>query len=328
MKEKIKRPRDESSPVDKPLPSPKAKENHSSCDGPSRQWLIGLGVTGLQHLRVSGGCLWATEAIPAGEDVLSIPRTAIMTSTGAMESRAGIAARAAVADITKEQLMWVWMASEREDNDSPWFPYLSSLPYPAPDPINWGPSLRQQMSGILLAHVCEVEQSLLCLAEKLQGIVTFEGLKWARGTHRSRRFQDTLCGLSLGDCTGGCGVMIPLLDMANHSPTADVAWPHNESKVCLRVNYPIAAGQEVFNNYGPKGNEALLFDFGFCLRDNLHDSVSLCLCVEDGGSVRRLGPFHIHRGARFPPSLWEALGAIALGPLRWFMASSRCACPT
>ena len=41
---------------------------------------------------------------------------------------------------------------------------------------------------------------------------------------------------------------------------------------------------QVFNNYGARPNEELLFSHGFCLRDNAMDAVSLVLAMPSAGA--------------------------------------------
>lgn len=75
-------------------------------------------------------------------------------------------------------------------------------------------------------------------------------------------------------------MLLPLVDLLNHSMSARVEWlcvlqrfrlgaelPHNRNKF------------EVFNNYGMKGNEELLLAYGFCLPDNVADSAALKIKV-------------------------------------------------
>ena len=92
---------------------------------------------------------------------------------------------------------------------------------------------------------------------------------------------------------GPVGCMLPVLDLLNHRYRTPVEWrreaaaaaPAAASDACdgggARVSFvtqaPIAAGEEVFNNYGPKSNEELLLSFGFVLPDNPQDTLALRL---------------------------------------------------
>jgi hypothetical protein len=76
------------------------------------------------------------------------------------------------------------------------------------------------------------------------------------------------------------GCMLPVLDILNHSPTARVEWQRGADAVTFISCDAIGAGAEVYNNYGPKGNEELLLAFGFVVRENVADSVALALAVD------------------------------------------------
>lgn len=50
-------------------------------------------------------------------------------------------------------------------------------------------------------------------------------------------------------------VLVPLVDIANYRPIAQVEWQAGLHDVGLVIREPVEPGQQVFNNYGPKGNE-------------------------------------------------------------------------
>ncbi len=74
-------------------------------------------------------------------------------------------------------------------------------------------------------------------------------------------------------------VLFPGLDAANHNPSAKVDWTFDPGRfsVALAEDESVAAGDEVFNNYGPKSNGELLIGYGFCIQDNPHDTVAMTL---------------------------------------------------
>lgn len=61
--------------------------------------------------------------------------------------------------------------------------------------------------------------------------------------------------LVAGDGVGRCPVLIPGLDLLNHSPSAKVSWVWDANVCALRVEESITAGCQVWNNYDPKSNE-------------------------------------------------------------------------
>lgn len=81
---------------------------------------------------------------------------------------------------------------------------------------------------------------------------------------RHRTAQTLKCGL--------VPVLFPVVDLANHDASARVAWfsdVHHEPKdLSIIVEADIPAGQQIFNNYAPKGNTELLLGYGFLIEGN------------------------------------------------------------
>ena len=50
-------------------------------------------------------------------------------------------------------------------------------------------------------------------------------------------------------------VLCPVLDLANHDPSAHVSWIIEEGGYTLLTEDVVTPGAQVLNNYGPKGNE-------------------------------------------------------------------------
>jgi hypothetical protein len=82
-------------------------------------------------------------------------------------------------------------------------------------------------------------------------------------------------------------ILIPVMDMLNHRPNHPVTWLTSATKITFVAETEYPANKEIFNNYGAKGNEectppsvltnSVLMGYGFCLKDNPHDTVSLKL---------------------------------------------------
>ena len=54
-------------------------------------------------------------------------------------------------------------------------------------------------------------------------------------------------------------VLIPGVDIGNHSPTANVTWLYNPEDCGLAIDDSYESGQQIWNNYGPKANEQRKF---------------------------------------------------------------------
>jgi len=85
----------------------------------------------------------------------------------------------------------------------------------------------------------------------------------------------------------GCEVpcLIPGLDMFNHRTGEKVTLEADAEHAQIVCDAPVAAGTEIFINYGHKSNEELLFAYGFCLRDNPLDLVTIQLACDGAGEV-------------------------------------------
>lgn len=72
-------------------------------------------------------------------------------------------------------------------------------------------------------------------------------------------------------------VLLPGMDASNHDHSAKVDWTFDPGRFSLTCTEGVTAGQQVYNNYGPKGNDELLLGYGFCIPDNPCDTVMLTL---------------------------------------------------
>jgi len=75
------------------------------------------------------------------------------------------------------------------------------------------------------------------------------------------------------------GILIPLMDMIDHKNAHPVQWesvynPSTQTRsIRFRSCVNIKEGDELYNNYGPKGNLELLATYGFAIPNNVLDSV-------------------------------------------------------
>ena len=112
-------------------------------------------------------------------------------------------------------------------------------------------------------------------------------------------------------------VLLPGVDTLNHARGQPVSWisqtapPPSASEsdkaqfvprltIVLRV--PTPAGQELFNNYGPKPNAEFLLGYGFTLPNNPDDTILLKI----GGSAST-NRFTVGREAKGADALWKEL---------------------
>lgn len=111
---------------------------------------------------------------------------------------------------------------------------------------------------------------------------SFPAYLWALMIYKSRSFPSKLLAAcssvdALNFVQDDVAILIPVVDLLNHSPRAQVTWSVAEGHFVFEATGH--AGGQLFNNYGRKGNEELLLAYGFCLADNSADTVALKIKV-------------------------------------------------
>ncbi|KAF7717993.1 Uncharacterized protein PECH_004696 [Penicillium ucsense] len=186
-----------------------------------------------------------------------------------------------------------------------WYPYLRTLPQPGDltTPLFFGEEDVDwiQGTGIPEASVQRYEiwderyeQCMSKLEETgFDGIeeYTWDLYLWASTIISSRAFSPKVLSSvmeasKVGEDTG-VSVLLPLIDLPNHRPLAKVEWRAGMSDVGMVVLEEIGPGQEISNNYGPRNNEQLLMNYGFCLPNNPTDYRIIKLGVKPDSHLSR-----------------------------------------
>ncbi|KFX87944.1 hypothetical protein O988_09214, partial [Pseudogymnoascus sp. VKM F-3808] len=85
-------------------------------------------------------------------------------------------------------------------------------------------------------------------------------------------------------------VLFPLLDIANHDAKARVEWFVNAQgpvkDFSIITDGAVGRGEQVFNNYAPKGNTELLLGYGFCIPGNDDVAIELKCPSEEKRKIR------------------------------------------
>lgn len=81
---------------------------------------------------------------------------------------------------------------------------------------------------------------------------TWELYKWAATIFTSRSFISDP-GMSKDNVS--CPILLPVVDLLNHRFPSKVNWFFNNGAFQLSIDEPVTKGQEIYNNYGGKGNE-------------------------------------------------------------------------
>jgi hypothetical protein len=273
-------------------------------------------------MEVGGGIgLFTKKRLLPGEKVATIPQSCVLTGTKALRTEFG---RSVVeilrneVEATDEFILLLWMAVGRNDPKHPFHPYLASLPQEGVLPLSWPSSLTDtnttllgtNLGDALLFHRQLVHGTYANLVTTIQhasptllpASYHHQDIVWAHDNYVSRRFPSSLSWVqeqeqgeeqeqnkdivasTFSSVNLSLGIMLPLLDLANHSFDVELGWEGNKdgvSFVCgsTKKVQGVEAGGEVFNHYGSKGNEELMTAHGFAIYNNKHDSYGLNLSM-------------------------------------------------
>ncbi|CAI7612941.1 unnamed protein product [Penicillium pancosmium] len=169
-----------------------------------------------------------------------------------------------------------------------WFPYLRTLPQPGQltTPLFFGEHDVDwlQGTGIPDASVFRYKHWDKKFDEGMAKLeeLGFEGLEmftwelylWASTIITSRAFSPKVLSGAVEEADlpeDSVPVLLPLIDLPNHRPLAKVEWRAGDADVGLLVQENVSPGEEISNNYGPRNNEQLLVNYGFCILNNPTD---------------------------------------------------------
>ncbi|GME82974.1 unnamed protein product [Ambrosiozyma monospora] len=119
--------------------------------------------------------------------------------------------------------------------------------------------------------------------------LSFGKFVWAHLILTSRAFPYRFISPSNEDTLSSTEVykkavmLLPVIDLLNHEPRNQVSWYGSPQGFEISIPEPTSAESksniplELFNNYGPKGNEELFMGYGFCIPENEFENLHLSL---------------------------------------------------
>lgn len=232
---------------------------------------------------------------------------------------------------TLELQVWLYMIHQRLTH-SHFEPYLSTLAATSPCPFNWDTDLLTSLQGTNLEAACS-DDSFTPYLQLLHALTAaapdlfpasdyhLDALKWAKGHYISRRYPNKyslglhtdISHLPTEATLDSIGALVPLLDILNHKPGGEwLSLVVHNNKLEVRTMAQVAAGDEIFSNYGALSNEKLLYAYGYCSDVNADDAVAMKLMTRSTAGQQCQGTFYIRPGgvAGIPGELWEALSAL------------------
>ncbi|KAB8216523.1 hypothetical protein BDV33DRAFT_178820 [Aspergillus novoparasiticus] len=184
-----------------------------------------------------------------------------------------------------------------------WYPYIKTLPQPGAltTPLYYEGDDLAWLEGTSLSPARE--QKAKILKEKYETVYTelckagFDGAEkytwdlylWASTIFVSRAFSAKVLSGVIPDTQlpeENVSVLLPFIDILNHRPLAKVEWRAGKENVAFLVLEDVAAGQEISNNYGPRNNEQLMMNYGFCLPNNPCDYRIVSLRAPPGSPLQ------------------------------------------
>ncbi|KAI5083139.1 hypothetical protein GOP47_0002882 [Adiantum capillus-veneris] len=177
---------------------------------------------------------------------------------------------------------------ERAQRGSFWWPYISNLPQRFNIPVFFtGSEIANLQYAPVIHQVKKRCRALLDLAKEVETVLSKLGtdqqpfggqevnassLGWAMAAVSSRAFQ-------MHNSSGSSRVMLPLIDMCNHSFTPNARIIQQEEKggtsFVVVAEGNLQAGANILLSYGALSNDVLLLDYGFVESQNVHDFVEM-----------------------------------------------------
>ncbi|KAL0080008.1 hypothetical protein F4703DRAFT_1178738 [Phycomyces blakesleeanus] len=153
-------------------------------------------------------------------------------------------------------------------------PYLNILPKQILTPFFWETEDLHYLDQTNLATAVrerklnifnDYEALVVRLSAELRTKITWELFLWAYTVLTSRAFPYTLIDPTH---TEPSEVLFPLVDSLNHKPNTKITWVRSGDDQSGSLSFVSGqvfnAGEEMFNNYGPKSNEECKFRMYMC----------------------------------------------------------------
>eukprot|EP00742_Colponemidia_sp_Colp-10_P007210 GILJ01007750.1.p1 GENE.GILJ01007750.1~~GILJ01007750.1.p1 ORF type:complete len:858 (-),score=95.10 GILJ01007750.1:66-2639(-) len=227
--------------------------------------------------------IFATEELSPEEPIVTLPKSLIVTYqqalsyqpfSGIFESYTG----------PSEYVVMLMLIHGRDNSACLWKPYFDLLPRVHSTTLFFSEAELSELEGTNLhlgtvgkreQLVKDFNEYILPLVHQhnetlLPSLITFDNFLWAHAVYWSRVLpvgQDRTPSL------------VPLCDILNHRYRAKISWFTGDTQYQFISGEKYNRGDEVFNNYGGKGNDQFLLGYGFTIPDNSEDSYYVHLGV-------------------------------------------------
>lgn len=184
---------------------------------------------------------------------------------------------------------------ERAQTGSFWWPYISNLPQRFNVPVFFtGDDIADLQYAPVIHQVKQRCRALINVANQVEAVlaklpateqpfggqeVNASSLGWAMAAVSSRAFQVHSSKEPSKEFSRKQRVLLPLIDMCNHSFTPNARIIQHEGKegasFVVVAEHNLQAGTNILLSYGSLSNDLLLLDYGFVVPQNSHDYIEM-----------------------------------------------------
>ncbi|KAG2189801.1 hypothetical protein INT46_010651 [Mucor plumbeus] len=233
----------------------------------------------LANFTNTGRGMMAIDDIEAGEVIVSVPRKFLITNESLVKTYGSNHA------LSSHQLLALNLLVLKKDKESWWKAYTDLLPIHFNTmPVKYTKVLVDHLPTALKEEVLQQKENihsdyLACIAylKSNPGILESiqpEEYEWAwlcvntRCIHMTKMDHFT---------KGGNIALAPMLDFLNHTTEAKIESGYNVRNQSFEIKTltPYKKGEQVYINYGPHDNLAMLKEYGFVLSENCYNFVLL-----------------------------------------------------
>ncbi|KAI8084123.1 uncharacterized protein B0P05DRAFT_610138 [Gilbertella persicaria] len=226
--------------------------------------------------------MMATEDIAAGQVIVSVPRRFLITNDSLSKIYGATNA------LSSHELLALHLVLLRQEKESWWKPYIDLLPIHFNTmPVKYAQVLVDHLPDALKQDTLQQKQNiqqdyvscvqfLRTLPEPLASqTIDPDDFEWAWLCVNTRCIHMSTINHTVNK--GGNIALAPMLDFLNHTTEAKIESGFNTRTQCFEIKTltPYAKGEQVFINYGPHDNFAILKEYGFVLSQNIYNYVSL-----------------------------------------------------
>jgi len=231
-----------------------------------------------------GRCLRASRPIKKGEKLLFCPPKLIINNQYIIgHTQIGKYLMQNPQELDPMQLMMAFLIVEYDKGGQSEFrQFIRSLPQKFSLPVVWRNEIGQLLPTEMYIKYTEFCEYVEVCSQKLERVaseynlnITSEDIMWAFCCVNTRCFYVAEHLNPLLDCSKikNNMVLIPYLDMCNHSPDVVTDYDVNVDGCDIYATSDIVQDAEIFLHYGAHNNYVLLIEYGFVSPNNTHDCV-------------------------------------------------------